>query len=87
MIVLDKDTGAPQELRGKNGAALVAVVDGDGNPVDLQSSVGPRDARQPVTDPEAAADLNQLLRGILAALNAQTALLETIAANTESGSG
>lgn len=82
MILLDKDSGAPQEQRGVNGAALVVVVDEQGNPVDVQAVIGPSEARSAVTDPEAAADVNQLLRGILTVLNAQTALLEAIAANT-----
>jgi len=48
----------------------------------LNTALGPATARAAVTDPTLAADANQLLRGILTALNAQTALLQTIATNT-----
>jgi len=48
----------------------------------LNTALGPATARAAVIDPTLAADVNQLLRGILTALNAQTVLLQTIATNT-----
>lgn len=59
-----------------SGAATAAGVTA------VATSIGVATARAAVTDPTAAADVNQLLRGILKAVNDQTALLQTIADNT-----
>lgn len=48
----------------------------------VATNVGPATARAAVINPAAAADVNQLLRGILTALNEHTVLLQTIATNT-----
>lgn len=88
VVMLDPTTGSPvapspatqpvsvTALPLPSGAATAAGVTA------VATNVGPATARAPVTDPTLAADTNQLLRGILKALNDQTALLQTIADNT-----
>lgn len=97
VVILEPTTGAPTSGVASNvtvsnfpatqpvsaaalplpaGAATAAGV------TTVATNLGATSARAAVTDPTEAADINQLLRGILKAVNDQNVLLQTIADNT-----
>lgn len=93
VVLVDPATGTPvapgggsgltdTELRATPVPVSVSGVATSALQTALNTALGPATARAAVTDPAAAADISQLLRGILTALNAQTVLLQTIATNT-----
>lgn len=82
--LVDQGDGTHAEGVTIVGLATPVQITGDAvvNTTALEALVGPLNAAKK-TDPDAAsASTNALLRGILAELQAQTALLTTIASNT-----